>query len=83
MNDDHSKEKKEENLKKGKMILIAFIITSSLGTVIPSGDTLLKMVIAQNVTYERAEQGQEVLKDTIDYIFEKLEKGKDTTDATN
>jgi hypothetical protein len=38
---------------------------------------MMKMLVAQNITYERVEGGKEMVKDTVDYIFEKIDESKE------
>ena len=63
-----------EILKKS---IISLVISSLVLVFIPSQDTMMKMLIAQNITYERVEGGKEMVKDTVDYIFEKINESKE------
>ena len=38
----------------------------------PTSETIAKMLIADNITYESLDAGEEVVKDTIDYIIDRL-----------
>lgn len=62
--------------KAFKYIVISLSVSGFLFTIIPSQDTMMKMLIAQNITYERVEDGKEMVKDTVDYIFEKIDENK-------
>lgn len=62
--------------KAFKIIAILLSISAFVSTAIPSQDTMMKMLIAQNITYERVEGGKEMVKDTVDYIFEKIDENK-------
>lgn len=67
----------ENDFKKfSKYLIISLSVSSFLFMVIPSQDTMMKMLIAQNITYERVEGGKEMVKDTVDYIFEKIDESK-------
>ena len=67
----------ENDFKKfSKYLIISLSVSGFLFTIIPSQDTMMKMLIAQNITYERAEGGKEMVKDTVDYIFEKIDENK-------
>ena len=60
-----------------KIIAILLSISAFVSTAIPSQDTMMKMLVAQNITYERVEGGKEMVKDTVDYIFEKIDESKE------
>ena len=62
--------------KFSKYLIISLSVSGFLFTIIPSQDTMMKMLIAQNITYERVEGGKEMVKDTVDYIFEKIDENK-------
>ena len=67
----------ENDFKKfSKYLIISLSVSGFLFTTIPSQDTMMKMLIAQNITYERVEGGKEMVKDTVDYIFEKIDENK-------
>ena len=70
-------ETKDDDFKKMfKYLIISLSVSGFLFTIIPSQDTMMKMLIAQNITYERVEGGKETVKDTVDYIFEKIDESK-------
>lgn len=52
---------------------IAVLIISLLAVVfIPSKETMYKMLVANYVTYENVETATDAIKDSVDYIFDKL-----------
>ena len=63
--------------KMFKYLIISLSVSGFLLMVVPSQDTMMKMLIAQNITYERVEGGEEMVKDTVDYIFEKIDESKE------
>ena len=81
----------ENDVKKAKTVFVSLlvftIISGTLGLFVPSEDTITKMIIAKNVTYERLEKIPEVTndirgaikKDVIDIInaINKKETGDD------
>ena len=68
---------KDDDFKKvSKYLIISLLVSGFLFITIPSQDTMIKMLIAQNITYERVEGGKEMVKDTVDYIFEKIDESK-------
>lgn len=64
-----------EFVKKGKhKIIIFFEIISILGIIfIPSKETIYAMVVAKYVTSDNIEMVGGSVKDSIDYIFEKID----------
>ena len=38
----------------------------------PTSETIAKMLIADNITYESLDAGEEVIKNTVDYIIDRL-----------
>ena len=67
----------ENDFKKfSKYLIISLSVSGFLFITIPSQDTMMNMLIAQNITYERVEGGKEIVKDTVDYIFEKIDENK-------
>lgn len=53
--------------------LIICIISLIIMVFIPSQETMYKMLVANYVTYENVETATDVIKDSVDYIFEKLD----------
>lgn len=61
-------------IKLLKKLLIVLCISFGVYTVTPSEETMYKMLVAQNVTYENVDKATEAIKDGVDYIFKKLGK---------
>lgn len=59
-----------------KILLMAFIISVLSLIFIPSKDTVIAMMVSKNITVENLSQGKEIVKNSIDYIFEKIEQIK-------
>lgn len=57
-----------------KKVLIVLCIITGVYTVTPSEETMYKMLVAQNVTYENVDKATKTIKDGVDYIFKKLGK---------
>ena len=64
----------KQSIKILKKVLIVLCISAGVFTVTPSEETMYKMLVAQNVTYENVDKATEVIKDGVDYIFKKLGK---------
>lgn len=74
-------EQGEVLLKAIKMVAIGTIVSGLLCVIIPNDKTIYKMLIAKNVTYENLDKAQEVIKDSVDYIFDKIDdKGDKNND---
>lgn len=58
----------------GKIIIA--IILGLLGIFIPTEKTATKMIIAKYVTLDNVLKGKKEVKNTIDYIFEKIKEKK-------
>lgn len=54
-----------DNMTRIKPFLIGITIATLVGIVTPSGETITKMLIAQNVTYERVEAAT----DTVETVY--------------
>lgn len=73
MGDRYWTEAEKKMLKKVfKTALITAIVSSLTFTFIPSKETMYTMIVADNVTYENVELATDAIKDSVDYIFEKL-----------
>lgn len=65
-------------LKKGlKLSIIPVVITSIMYIAIPSKDVMYKMLVTKYVTYENIDKATDTIKDSVDYIFEKLDGNKE------
>ena len=54
------------------------LILLALSIFVPSRNTVIGMIVAKNVTYENVAKGTDVAKQSIDYIFDKIEKLNNT-----
>lgn len=67
----------ESFIKWRKRTVITLLI-SILGLIsIPTEKTMYQMLIANYVTDKNIETATDVIKDSVDYIFEKIEEGKE------
>lgn len=60
----------EKKLKNKLYILMLLII---INIIIPSKEVIYQMVIAKQITYNNVQLTKETVKESIDYIFEKVE----------
>lgn len=59
--------------RKNKRYIIAMCITLATTAIIPSKETMYTMLVSNYVTYDNIEKASDVIKDSVDYIFDKLE----------
>lgn len=78
--DDYYGEEKEsckKSLKKLWKFICVWLVFLMISLFIPSKTTLISMLVAKTVTVEKVVQGKEAVKDSIDYIFEKINETKE------
>lgn len=59
-------------LKVLKRLILCSVILSAFATLIPSSNTVIKMVVAQHITAENYEFAKDEMVELIDYIIEKI-----------
>lgn len=59
--------------KKNKRYIIAMCIILATTAIIPSEKAMYTMLVSNYVTYDNVEKASDVIKDSVDYIFDKLE----------
>ena len=57
-----------------KKAIIGLIIIGLFAGIIPSKKTIYQMLAANYITYENVETASDIIKDNVDYIFEKLDE---------
>ena len=57
---------------KKKVIVIALLITFAI--FLPSKDTCYKMMVASQITDNNIQKAEDTIKNSVDYIFEKINK---------
>lgn len=62
-----------KNLKKMAIVVVLLMTFTML---LPSKKTCYQMIIASQVTEENVKKAEDVIKDSVDYIFEKINEGK-------
>lgn len=77
-NEDEEK-KYKIMIKDTKLAVCIWTSILFISAFVPSKDTLIAMFIAKNITVEKVVQGKEVVKDSIDYIFEKIKEVNNET----
>lgn len=72
---EHDGEEDEVKVIKAiKKIFIAVALGITFSAFIPSKKTCYQMMIASQVTEENIQKAEDVIKDSVDYIFEKINK---------
>lgn len=74
MDSDNAKKKIFKVFKK---IIIASIISLFIGTLIPSKETCIEMMIASQVTHENVTTTKEEIYEIVDYITDKVNTNKE------
>lgn len=71
---DYWEDETIQKLKKAfKFSIITLIVSSLMYVVIPSKDVMYEMLVAKYVTYENVDKATNTIKDSVDYIFDKLD----------
>lgn len=70
----YSDEDKELKNAKGilKKLVISMVVFSAAYIFVPSKETYYQMIISSQVTIENAQKVEDVIKDSVDYIIEKM-----------
>lgn len=68
-------------LGKKAMIVMFVLITTTV--VIPSKQTMVEMVVTQQITPDNLDKGKDIVKSATDYIFEKLNETKSTNSSSD
>ena len=63
------------------MIIMFVLITTTVA--IPSKQTMVEMVVTQQITPDNLDKGKDVIKSVTDYIFKKLKEIKSTDSSSD
>lgn len=61
--------------KPPRMAVVSVVLSILIAVLTPDSDTITKMIIAQNVTYERVEIATDTVKSVYEDIMELFEEG--------
>lgn len=64
----------EEFVKSIKKLLICGLCSFTVWMILPSKETCYKMIVASQVTGKNIQKAEDAIKDSVDYIFEKINK---------
>ena len=68
------KEKMKSARRTRKIVIFFSILLLVAIPLIPSKDTCYKMMVASQITDTNIQKAEDVIKDSVDYIFEKIDK---------
>lgn len=71
---DEDEEKLKANKKTNKRLLVVSLSMLIVITFIPTKETCYQMMISSQVTDENIQSAEDVIKKSVDYIFEKLKE---------
>lgn len=71
---DDDEEKLKDNKKTNKRLLVVSLSMLIVITFIPAKETCYQMMIASQVTDNNIQKAEDVIKNSVDYIFEKLKE---------
>ena len=69
---DEDEEKLKANKKTNKRLLVVSLSMLIVITFIPAKETCYQMMVASQVTDDNIQKAEDVIKDSVDYIFEKI-----------
>ena len=61
-------------IKTLKKMVVAEVLLMTFDMILPSKKTCYQMMVASQVTEENIKSAEDVIKDSVDYIFEKINK---------
>lgn len=77
MDDLEYKEKELKSARRTRKIVIFFsVLLLIVIPFIPSRETCYKMMIASQITDNNIQKAEDIIKCSVDYIFEKINEGK-------
>ena len=63
-------------IKTLKKMVVASVLLMTFDMLLPSKKTCYQMMIASQITDNNIQKAEDVIKDSVDYIFEKINEGK-------
>lgn len=80
-NKDSSTEKYQKQAQKAlgrtRRMAVICVLCMLLAVFVPSKNTIIEMIVAQNITVDNINAGEEKLKDAIDYLVDKVKETKE------
>ena len=74
--DDRDYKRGIEALNISKKLIIPIVISFVLTIVVPSKETIYKMIVSNLVTYENVDMTTETIEEAFDHVIDKLEELK-------
>jgi hypothetical protein len=79
-NKDSSTEKYQKQAQKAlgrtRRMAVICVLCMLLAVFVPSKNTIIEMIVAQHITVDNLNAGEEKLKDAIDYLVDKVKETK-------
>lgn len=69
----YNEDEKRKFFKTTSKMIIAGCVIALVHTAIPSKETMYTMLVANYVTYDNVEKATDVIKNSVDYIFDKID----------
>lgn len=80
-NKDSSTEKYQKQAQKAlgrtRRMAVICVLCMLLAVFVPSKNTIIEMIVAQNITVDNINAGEEKLKEAIDYLVDKVKETKE------
>lgn len=80
-NKDSSTEKYQKQAQKAlgrtRRMAVICVLCMLLAVFVPSKNTIIEMIVAQNITADNINAGEEKLKEAIDYLVDKVKETKE------
>lgn len=80
-NKDSSTEKYQKQAQKAlgrtRRMAVICVLCMLLAVFVPSKNTIIEMIVAQNITIDNINAGEEKVKEAIDYLVEKVKEVKE------
>lgn len=80
-NKDSSTEKYQKQAQKAlgrtRRMAVICVLCMLLVVFVPSKNTIIEMIVAQNITVDNINAGEEKLKEAIDYLVDKVKETKE------
>jgi uncharacterized protein involved in cysteine biosynthesis len=64
----------QKSLGKTKRMAVIGVLCMLLAVFVPSKNTIIEMIVAQNITVNNINAGEEKVKEAIDYLVEKVKE---------
>lgn len=74
---EDKRERAKKSLSKCKKFCVITVFFMFMSVLTPTKETLIEMIVAQNITVDNINTGEEKLKEAIDYLVDKVKETKE------